>query len=65
MISPSLKPKEIAHDETPSIITDHPFDPKGEWWSLCQHKGCNLARSAHKEVKTQIRYYSDDLPEED
>jgi hypothetical protein len=44
------QPKEVAHDETPSIISDHLFKPKGEWWSLCGHEGCNLARSAHKEV---------------
>lgn len=25
--------------------TDHPFEPIGEWWSLCMH--CGLARAAH------------------
>lgn len=25
--------------------TDHPYDPRGEWWSLCKH--CGLARAAH------------------
>jgi hypothetical protein len=35
----------VGHDEAPSVIVDHPFDPKAEWWSLC--KVCNLARAAH------------------
>jgi len=28
--------------------TDHPFQPKGEWWTQC--KVCNLAQSAHDET---------------
>jgi hypothetical protein len=53
------KPKEILHDESPSIISDHRFEPKGEWWTLC--KRCNLAQSSHKEtVLRPFRYYSDD-----
>jgi hypothetical protein len=55
------RPKEVLHDETPSIITNHPFDPKGEWWSLCKH--CNCAESAHLETMVKFRYYSDDVPE--
>lgn len=55
------RPKEVMHDETPSVISDHPFEPKDEWWSLCKH--CNLAESAHKETTLKIRYYSDDVPE--
>jgi hypothetical protein len=55
------KPKEVAHDETPSIITDHPFEPKGEWWSLCGHKNCNLARSAHKETAIHFQYLDDEM----
>lgn len=55
------RPKEVMHDEAPSVISDHPFEPKGEWWSLCRH--CNLAESAHKETILEIRYYSDDVPE--
>ncbi len=39
------KTKEVAHDETPAIISSHPFQPKGEWWSQC--KVCNLSESAH------------------
>jgi hypothetical protein len=34
-----------VHDEAPPGIGDHPFDPEGEWWSLCKH--CGLARAAH------------------
>lgn len=59
--SKPLRPKEVLHDERPSVIMDHPFEPKGEWWSLCKH--CNLAESAHKETTLEIRYYSDDVPE--
>lgn len=42
------RPKEVAHDESPSIIQDHAFKPKGEWFTLCEH--CNLAESAHNET---------------
>lgn len=53
---------EVQHDETPSVISDHSFRPKGEWWSLCQQ--CNLSEAAHKETTLNpIRYYSDDTPE--
>lgn len=41
------RPAEVQHDETPSGITDHAFEPKGEWWTLCVH--CNFAESAHAE----------------
>lgn len=34
-----------TYDEAPSIINDHPFEPSGEWWSLCKH--CGLAQAAH------------------
>lgn len=34
-----------AHDEAPSVITDHPFEPRDRWWSLCKH--CGLAQAAH------------------
>jgi hypothetical protein len=55
------KQKEVLHDETPSGITDHPFVPKGEWWTLCAE--CNFAESAHAETTLRYRYYSDDNPE--
>jgi hypothetical protein len=56
-------PKEVLHDGAPSIITDHPFEPKGEWWSLCRH--CNLAESTHQETTLlPLRYHSDDVEEE-
>lgn len=59
------RPKEVMHDQAPSLITDHPFEPRGEWWSLCKH--CRLAQAAHKETTIPpdhlIRYYSDDTPE--
>lgn len=55
------RPKEVMYDEAPSIIENHPFVPKAEWWTLCRH--CNLAESAHKET-TLHRYLSDDISEE-
>jgi len=60
------RPREVTHDETPSDITDHPFSPKGEWFTLCSH--CNLAESAHRDTTVEPRqrfhYFSDDNPEE-
>lgn len=35
----------VGHDEAPSVIVDHPFEPRGAWWSLCKH--CGLAQAAH------------------
>jgi hypothetical protein len=35
----------ITDGAAASIITDHPFEPRAEWWSLC--KRCGLAKSAH------------------
>jgi hypothetical protein len=56
------RPKEVQHDETPSGVTDHAFEPKGEWYTLCRH--CNLAESAHRETTLRFRYYSDDVTDE-
>lgn len=60
--------KEKGYDEAPAIISDHAFEPRGEWWSLCRH--CSLAMSAHKEStidakdhlapRVTIEYYGDD-----
>lgn len=56
------RPKEVAHDESPSIIFDHAFEPKGVWWTLCKH--CNLAESAHRETTLPaFHYVSDDMEE--
>jgi hypothetical protein len=58
------RPREVLHDQAPSVITDHPFIPKGEWWSLCGHENCNLAESAHAETTLNpIRYLGDDEDE--
>lgn len=58
--------REVAHDESPAIITNHAFEPRGEWWSLCRH--CGLAESAHAETtltgREHIHYYSDDNPDD-
>jgi hypothetical protein len=32
-------------DQTPPEVEDHPFQPRGPWWSLC--KECGLAAPAH------------------
>lgn len=49
------KPK--AHDETPAHVDDHPFEPRGQWWSLCKH--CGLAQAAHSsstiDIQTEIQ----------
>lgn len=60
--TPQKRPKEVAHDETPSGITDHAFEPKGEWWTLCKH--CNFAESAHANTTMLFRYVGDDLTNE-
>lgn len=60
----SPKPKGVAHDESPSIISDHAFEPKAAWYTLCKH--CNLAESAHESTThPSFRYYGDDVPEEE
>lgn len=46
-------------DESPAIITDHKFSPRGSWFTLCRH--CNLAESAHAE--TELQYIGDGLYE--
>lgn len=60
------KAKTVNHDEAPSGITDHPFEPRGEWYTLCVH--CGLAQAAHAETtvdpREYIGYYSDDNDED-
>lgn len=63
------QPKVVGHDEAPSNIVDHPFEPKGEWWSLCGFRKddgdlCNLAESAHKETTVRFEYVGDVLEDE-
>lgn len=55
--SSSPKPKEVAHDESPAIISDHKFSPMGEWYTRCRI--CRLAEAAHAESE-KIGYYDDD-----
>ena len=58
------KPKEVFHDETPSNVVDHPFEPRTEWWTLCKH--CGLAESAHAETTLlPFHYMSDYMPDEE
>lgn len=42
-----------AHDEAPSQVNNHPFEPRGAWWSLC--KTCGLARAAHSSSTIDVR----------
>jgi 5-methylcytosine-specific restriction endonuclease McrA len=56
-IEKTVRPKEIPHDETPSDIVSHPFEPKAQWWTLCKH--CNHAESAHKETTLRFHYLDD------
>jgi hypothetical protein len=60
------RPKESLHDETPSQVVDHAFEPRGEWYTLCKH--CRLSEAAHAETtltgREHIHYYSDDNPDD-
>lgn len=40
-------PRE-SDNSAPAIITDHPFEPRGEWWTRCRR--CDLAEAAHSEA---------------
>lgn len=37
----------MADTKAASHVTDHPFEPKGEWWRTCLV--CNLAEAAHRD----------------
>lgn len=54
--------KFVEYDEAPSGITDHAFEPRGEWYTLCRH--CGLAQAAHAETTVEgrdhIGYLGDD-----
>lgn len=39
-----------GENNTPSNITDHKFETKGEWWERCIH--CGMAEAAHAESVT-------------
>lgn len=44
--------EEVAPDtDASSIVTDHEFKPRGEWWTTCKH--CGLARAAHARSAAQ------------
>lgn len=47
------KREVVVHDEAPSGIDDHPYEPRGAWWSLCKH--CGFAQAAHKETTLDPR----------
>jgi hypothetical protein len=56
------KQKAVEYDEAPSVITDHAFEPRGAWYTVCKH--CSLAMAAHAETtvdpRDHIGYYDDD-----
>lgn len=59
------RPQPVQHDESPSGITDHAFEPKGLWYTLCSR--CNLAESAHAETTVKhprFHYVGDDADDE-
>lgn len=35
-----------ADNSAPAIITDYPFTPRSEWWSLCAT--CQMGEAAHE-----------------
>jgi len=58
------KPKEVIHDQSPAIITDHPFVPMAEWWTRCRDcpPNARLAEAAHATSTLHpIGYISDNL----
>lgn len=48
-----LRKKVAAHDEAPSQIVDHAFEPRGAWYTQCRH--CGLAMAAHSETTIDPR----------
>jgi hypothetical protein len=48
-------------DEAPPEIGDHPFEPRGKWWSLC--KICGLARASHatSTIDTRLEMLKDQM----
>lgn len=47
------KLKPVDQDEAPADIDDHPFEPRGAWYTLCRH--CNMAMAAHTETTVNPR----------
>lgn len=41
--------KRLDGERGVSLITDHRFTPRDEWWELCQY--CGLGESAHSRTK--------------
>lgn len=33
-------------DDGPAVITDHPFEPREDWYTVCRI--CDLAEAAHE-----------------
>jgi hypothetical protein len=56
------KREVVDPDPGPAPVDDHPFEPRGAWYTLCKH--CGLGEAAHKETtidwRDYIAYYDDD-----
>ncbi len=50
-----------AEDEAPPGVDDHPFEPRGRWYSLCKH--CGLARAAHSSstIDDRLEMFKDQM----
>lgn len=48
-----LKPQDEASEIDYSSPKDHPFEPRGAWYTLCKH--CSLAEAAHDETTVNPR----------
>lgn len=48
-------------DEASPEVGDHPFEPRGKWWSLC--KVCGLARAAHSSstIDTRLEMFKEQM----
>jgi hypothetical protein len=51
--SPKKTPDLMETLNEGSLIKDHQFEPRGEWWALCKH--CGLAGAAHASSTAETR----------
>lgn len=44
----AVAPTPLVGGDPPAAqhVDDHPFEPRGEWFTTCQH--CRLAEAAHQ-----------------
>lgn len=62
MLMAQEKKLYVDYDEAPSAISDHAYEPRGAWYTVCRI--CNLAEAAHTETtldwRDRIAEYDDD-----